>query len=195
MHGVGVGNNIEKIGTCICIKTEHFFFLRLYLFIHERHTERQTQAEGEGGSPEGAPCRAPSQDPGITTWAKGRRSTTEPPRYPRTKHFCTTNYTLKITVPVTEQIGRVTGLYWINIKASKDNLQTILKYMLKMVKRWELTIFMKWMDARWARSGGAGERGSRETGVLVAWSGQGSLGVLSTREGEPCRGVTAASRR
>ena len=33
-----------------------FFFLRFYLFIHERHTQReaQTQAEGEAGSMQGA---------------------------------------------------------------------------------------------------------------------------------------------
>ena len=32
------------------------FFKRFYLFIHEKHTEREadTQAEGEAGSPQGA---------------------------------------------------------------------------------------------------------------------------------------------
>ena len=46
----------------------------------ERETE--TQAEGEAGSTQGARCGTWSQDPGITTWAKGRGSTTEPPRRP-----------------------------------------------------------------------------------------------------------------
>ena len=34
------------------------FFLRFYLFIHERHTQREaeTQAEGEAGSMQGARC-------------------------------------------------------------------------------------------------------------------------------------------
>ena len=41
------------------------FFLRSYLFIHERHTE------GEAGSMQGAPCGTRSQDPGITPWAEG----------------------------------------------------------------------------------------------------------------------------
>ena len=33
-----------------------FYFLRFYLFMHERHTEREaeTQAEGEAGSTQGA---------------------------------------------------------------------------------------------------------------------------------------------
>ena len=41
-----------------------------------------TQAEGEAGSLQGAWCRTQSQGPGIMTWAKGRHSTTEPPREP-----------------------------------------------------------------------------------------------------------------
>ena len=46
-----------------------FFFKRYYLFIHERHTEREveTQAEGEAGSLRGARCETQSQDPGIMT--------------------------------------------------------------------------------------------------------------------------------
>ena len=41
------------------------FFLRFYLFIHERHREREaeTQAEAEAGSPWGDWCRTRSQDP------------------------------------------------------------------------------------------------------------------------------------
>ena len=36
----------------------HLFFLRFYLFIHERHREREAeiQAEGEAGSLQGAQC-------------------------------------------------------------------------------------------------------------------------------------------
>ena len=45
------------------------------LFIHERQRARQTQAEGEAGSLQGSRCRTWFQDPGITTWAKGRCST------------------------------------------------------------------------------------------------------------------------
>ena len=49
-----------------------------------RDTQREadTYTEGEAGSLQGARWETRSQDPGITTWAKGRRSTTEPPRCP-----------------------------------------------------------------------------------------------------------------
>ena len=45
-----------------------FFYLTFkkmfYLFVHERHTEREleTQAEGEAGSMQGAGCGTPSCD-------------------------------------------------------------------------------------------------------------------------------------
>ena len=55
-------------------------FKNFILFIYSwRHTEAETQAEGEAGSMQGAQCGTRSQDPRITSWAKGRRSTTEPP--------------------------------------------------------------------------------------------------------------------
>ena len=44
--------------------------------------EAEPQAEGEAGSLWGGQCRIRSQDSGITTQAKGRCSTTEPPRCP-----------------------------------------------------------------------------------------------------------------
>ena len=52
------------------------------LFIYLWETGRDTQAEGEAGSMQGARCRTLSQDPGFMPWAKGRCSTTEPPRRP-----------------------------------------------------------------------------------------------------------------
>ena len=42
--------------------------------------EAEAQAEGEAGSSRGAWWRTQSQDPGVTPWAEGRHSTTEPPR-------------------------------------------------------------------------------------------------------------------
>ena len=39
----------------------------MYLFMRDTEKEAETQAEGEAGTPEGALCRSPSQDPGITT--------------------------------------------------------------------------------------------------------------------------------
>ena len=58
----------------------HLFLKRFYLFIHERHTERGRNTGREAGSLRGAQCGTWSQDPWIMTWAKGRWSTTEPPR-------------------------------------------------------------------------------------------------------------------
>ena len=67
---------ILKCGEIICFKDF------IYLFIRDTESEAETQAEGEAGSLQGAWCGTWSQDPRITTWAKGRLSTTEPPRYP-----------------------------------------------------------------------------------------------------------------
>ena len=50
--------------------------------MRETEREAETQAEGEAGSTQEAWCGTWSQDPGITPWAEGRCSTTEPPRYP-----------------------------------------------------------------------------------------------------------------
>ena len=51
--------------------------------MRDTERERQRQAEGEAGSLQGASCRTLFQDPGITPWAEGRCSTTDPPRCPR----------------------------------------------------------------------------------------------------------------
>ena len=61
----------------------------IYLFMRDTQREREaeTQAEGKAGSPRGAWCETRSQDPGITIWAKGRCSTTEPPRCPQHMYF------------------------------------------------------------------------------------------------------------
>ena len=49
-----------------------FFFLKTYLFIHERHRLRETeiQAEGEAGSSQGARCRTRSRIPGSQSEMK-----------------------------------------------------------------------------------------------------------------------------
>ena len=61
----------------------HSLFLKdfIYLFMKDTQKEAETQAEGEAGSLWGPWCRTWSQDSGITTWAEGRRSTTEPLRH------------------------------------------------------------------------------------------------------------------
>ena len=49
-----------------------FYFLSIYLFIHERHTQREaeTQAEGEAGSMQGLQGGTRSQDSRIMPWAE-----------------------------------------------------------------------------------------------------------------------------
>ena len=63
-----------------------------------RDTEREseTYAEGEIGSLWGILCRTRTQDPGIMTSAKGRCSTTEPPRCPK---LCPVFYKKKKKLP------------------------------------------------------------------------------------------------
>ena len=74
-------------------KSNILFFLkkkRFYLFIHGRHREREGQRhrQREEKAPYSpAQCRTWSQDLGITTWAKSRRSTTKPPRCPQLGTF------------------------------------------------------------------------------------------------------------
>ena len=48
------------------------YFLGFYLFIHEMQREAETQAEGEGGSLQGAHCGTLSQDPRVAPRAEGR---------------------------------------------------------------------------------------------------------------------------
>ena len=69
-----------------------------------RHTEREaeTQAEGEAGSLQGAQCGTRFWDPGIVPWAKGGRSTTEPPGVPKNL-YCKTSRGLKVAQPLGKQ--------------------------------------------------------------------------------------------
>ena len=53
-----------------------------------RDTERgRDTGREEAGSLQGARCGTGSRDPSITPWAKGRCSTTEPPKCPIYAHF------------------------------------------------------------------------------------------------------------
>ena len=62
-----------KKNSSLSVKTD--FFLRFYLFIHERHREREreadTQVEGEADSMQGARHGTRSQVSRITPWAEG----------------------------------------------------------------------------------------------------------------------------
>ena len=73
--------NTESANTELRPGLRLFFFLRFYLFIHERQAE--TQSEGEAGFMQGACCGTRSWVSRTTSWAKGRCQTTEPPRDPQ----------------------------------------------------------------------------------------------------------------
>ena len=64
-------------------KTSIFFFLRFYLFIHEKHAERgRDVGRKRGRFTSGSLMQDLIPGPWIMTWAEGRCSTTEPPRCP-----------------------------------------------------------------------------------------------------------------
>ena len=60
--------NISMPDSCFMQTYPSFFFLRFYLFIHERHREREreadTQAEGEASPMQGALLGTPGPRPG-----------------------------------------------------------------------------------------------------------------------------------
>ena len=64
-----------------------FFFLRFYLFIHERQRERERererQAEGEAGFMQGTQRGTPSQISRIRPWAEGGAKPLSHPGYPQ----------------------------------------------------------------------------------------------------------------
>ena len=71
----------------MCGPRDTDLFLFKILFIHERDWQAEKQAEGGAGSMQGAQCETWSRNSEITAWAKGKRSTAEPPRRPETLTF------------------------------------------------------------------------------------------------------------
>ena len=75
------GHDVSETLFILYLSIRNLFFKDfIYLFMRDTEREAETQAEGEAGSLQGARCRTGSWDPGITPWAKGRCSTTEPPQ-------------------------------------------------------------------------------------------------------------------
>ena len=70
------------VDEAVMIRDSFFLFWRFNLLMRDTRREVETYIEGEAGSLWGAWCRTRSQDPGTMPWAKGRCSTTEPPRCP-----------------------------------------------------------------------------------------------------------------
>ena len=67
----------KKVVTPLLSYKQH---LKKIFFIYSCETHRERQRCREAGSLQGAWCGTLSQDPGIMTWAEGRRSTIEPSR-------------------------------------------------------------------------------------------------------------------
>ena len=61
---------VGLLSSLLMLTMAFFFFLRFYLFIHERQTERE--AETEADSMQGARCGTQSRDSRITPWAEGK---------------------------------------------------------------------------------------------------------------------------
>ena len=83
--------------------------------------EAETQAEGEAGSMQGAWWGTWSQDPGTTTWAKERCSTTEPPRCPSL-----VLYLLLLSTNLTREVPQICESFFSLVNL--ESFATILSY-------------------------------------------------------------------
>ena len=63
-------------------RTHVSLFYLFYLFMRDRESEAETQAEGEAGPMQGAQRGTRPRVSRVTPWADGRRQTAEPPRDP-----------------------------------------------------------------------------------------------------------------
>ena len=80
-HDYYVYRGPKRVAIAVCPYCLFVFKDVIYLSMRDKGKEAETQTEGEAGSLRRAWCRTQSQDPGITTWTKGRCSTTEPLRW------------------------------------------------------------------------------------------------------------------
>ena len=69
----------KRQGVFVCC----LFILRFYLFIRESHRERGRDTDWGRRLPAGSPMQDSILGLRIRSWAKGRRSTTEPPTWPK----------------------------------------------------------------------------------------------------------------
>ena len=90
-----------------------FLILRFYLFIHERERQRRRQREKQAPGEE-PNVRLDPRTPGITIWANGRRSTTEPPTCPSTD------------VLMKKQIGMLSFSWELSLKPCADHLLLLI---------------------------------------------------------------------
>ena len=104
-------------GIIVLYLQQILLFFKKILFIYSWQTERSRDIDrGRSRSLQGAWCGTRSQDPEIMTWAKGRCSTTEPPRCP-SNHFsmsfalCLTNGSI-ILKPDISHVCSKAGFSW-----------------------------------------------------------------------------------
>ena len=105
----------EPQGSQLChptvISKETFFpepilFFKDFIYLFMRGRERQRHRQREKQAPCGEPeCGALSQDPGITTWAKGSYSATEPPRCPQDQLVLLSDSWIREQHPSSKQRG------------------------------------------------------------------------------------------
>ena len=90
-----VSHKKHMLGSC--------FFLRIYLFTHERPREREAeaQAEREAGSLQEPDAGLDPRTPRVTPWAKGRCSTAELPRCPGSCFYIHSGQFVPFTFSVT----------------------------------------------------------------------------------------------
>ena len=89
---------------------ERIVFFFNYLFIHERHTQRETETQAEG---EQAPCREPDMgldpgSPGSCPGPKADAPTAEPPRHPERELYLSIHI-FKACLYVSHHPNRVRG--------------------------------------------------------------------------------------
>ena len=113
---------------CCCILT-NFFFLRFYSW--ETQREKQRHSRGRSRLPAGSPMWDSIRDSRITSWAKGRCSTAEPPRHPISSLFNRIQEGQKITImetsPRKEHLGAVDRIVKVKEKLMSGCVVDILE--------------------------------------------------------------------
>ena len=110
-----------------------------------RDTEKE--AEGEAGSLRGARCGAQSQDPRIRPWAKGRRSTTKPPRCRGGLLWIISSHSS------TQEVTRVLEVLCQGLGADTKGIFLFMSQHLKVImSKAKDSLFLLFLQVKWNRS-------------------------------------------
>ena len=134
--------------------------------------ERKREAAGEAGSMPRARRGTRSWDPGVTTWAKGRRQTTEPPRDP--------------LFPLSLPPGKHTAF-----QKCPQSLKSLLPF-LHVVGKKVLICFRKLYFLFWNWNCGLGKGWKRQGRVGLQHPSVPSLRSVPTRRACPGGGLSRA---